>query len=335
MKLGLTLSNQMLPTADPGRILEDLIEQTEVARDSGFDSVWVLHHRMAPLPVLQPLELLARLAPVSGEMALGTNIFIGSLSHPLELAESVSTIDAITGGRLILGLGLGYRPEEFETFGVPLNRRASRTDEMVEIMRRFWAGEDFEHEGKNWKFKVSGGLRIPRGGPPIWFGGGTSAAIARAARIGDAHIVVPTRSHDLLPESFEATRLELRALGRPLDREYPVLREAAVSAGPEGLEAARQAMFREAEIYAEAGAPVYSERIQGILDNAAVFGDVAQATRTLARIQDMGCTHLITRCQWAGLPQAHVLETIRLLGTEVWPLLAERQPTAPVATPVS
>jgi alkanesulfonate monooxygenase SsuD/methylene tetrahydromethanopterin reductase-like flavin-dependent oxidoreductase (luciferase family) len=126
VRFGLAIMNDFPPGTVPAERMPLLREQVRAAADAGIESVWVLHHYLGNMPTLQPLPLLAALAAEAGDMFLGTNMFILPLSHPVAVAENYATLDHITGGRVIAGFGMGYRENEFESFGIPLSDRVSR-----------------------------------------------------------------------------------------------------------------------------------------------------------------------------------------------------------------
>src|SRR5213592_2097202 len=125
----------------------EILDMVRLAETLGFDSAWVSEHHGSGdgyMPSLLPT--LAALAAATDRIRLGTGILLTPFHHPLRLAEDAATVDLISGGRLILGLGLAWREEEFRTFGIPLESRVARTEEAVEILRRSWTGERFSFE---------------------------------------------------------------------------------------------------------------------------------------------------------------------------------------------
>src|SRR5580693_2707140 len=128
----------------PGAVAADRVaqlrEQVRAAAQSGIDSVWVLQHYLGNMPTLQPLPLLSALAADAGDMFLGTNMFILPLRHPVGVAEEFATLDHLSGGRVIAGFGLGYRENEFASFGVGLDERVERFEESIQIVRGLWSG---------------------------------------------------------------------------------------------------------------------------------------------------------------------------------------------------
>ena len=111
------------PAVSTRRMVEDAVRQTALARDLGFDIVVAGQHFLTqPYHMLQPIPLLARIAAEAGEMRVGTGVLLLTLLNPVEVAEQLATLDAIAGGRLVCGVGLGYRVEENEAFDLPARR---------------------------------------------------------------------------------------------------------------------------------------------------------------------------------------------------------------------
>jgi alkanesulfonate monooxygenase SsuD/methylene tetrahydromethanopterin reductase-like flavin-dependent oxidoreductase (luciferase family) len=212
MKLGIYLNAQHPAGDDPARRFAETQEQARLIRSLGFDSIWGGEHHATPgfhyFPLLPMLQRLA--AEVPG-LSIGTNLVLVPLHNPVELAEVGAFLDVITGGRFTLGVGLGYRPEEFAIFGVPLAERVSRLTEAVEIIRRLWTEDKVTHRGRHWSFEnVTIRPRpIQRPRPPILVGSQVPAGIARAARIADSWLVVPVPRVDEFAAQakvFTATR---------------------------------------------------------------------------------------------------------------------------------
>jgi len=148
------------------------LDQIVWAEQLGFESVWLSEHHVTDdgyLPSVFPM--LAAIAQRTERMRIGSAILIAPFQHPIRFAEDAAVVDHLSGGRLELGLGLGYREAEFEALGVPFDERARRTEELIEVARRAWAG----------------GLVTPtphqQPEPPLWLGGSTAAAARRAARL--------------------------------------------------------------------------------------------------------------------------------------------------------
>jgi alkanesulfonate monooxygenase SsuD/methylene tetrahydromethanopterin reductase-like flavin-dependent oxidoreductase (luciferase family) len=189
MKVGLYLATQFTPETYVSTALAQIVEQVRRARASGFSSLWVPHHYLTqPMQMLAPIPMLAYLAPAAEGMTLGANILIMPLLNPVHVAEDAVTLDLLSGGNYVVGLGVGYREAEFNTFNVPLKERVQRLTESIEIMRRLWTEERVTYKGKIFEVADLGlGLKPMRpSGPPVWIAGVVDAAVKRAARIGDA-----------------------------------------------------------------------------------------------------------------------------------------------------
>ena len=149
MKFGLAVMNDFPPGAVAADRVPLLREQVRAASAAGLDSVWVLQHYLGNMPTLQPLPLLSALAADAGPMFLGTNMFILPLRHPVAVAEEFATLDHLAGGRVIAGFGMGYRENEFASFGVPMDERASRFEESIAIVRGLWSGAPVSFRGRH------------------------------------------------------------------------------------------------------------------------------------------------------------------------------------------
>ena len=228
MKFGLAIMNDFPPGTVPADRVAQLREQVRAAAQSGIDSVWVLQHYLGNMPTLQPLPLLSALAADAGDMRLGTNMFILPLRHPVAVAEEFATLDHLTGGRAVAGFGMGYRENEFASFGVGLEERVGRFEESIEIIRALWTGEAVSFAGRH--FTVEGQqISLPPvqpGGPRIWIGAGAHRTGAhRAARLGDAWIVPPHVSPDRLKVVLGYYLAERERLGRHGPADLVVRRE--------------------------------------------------------------------------------------------------------------
>ena len=197
IRVGIGLFTGQLPADSPRsfhREYRDMVDLARLTEELGFDSAWVSEHHGTTdgyLPSL--LTMLAAFAAVTDRIELGTGVILTPLHDPIRLAEDAAVVDQISGGRLLVGLGLGWREEEFRMLGIPIGERLQRTVETVEILRLAWTGERFTFEGEHFRYD---GVRVAPpparpGGPPIYLGGYTRAAARRAGAIGDGYIVDP------------------------------------------------------------------------------------------------------------------------------------------------
>jgi len=217
MRLGVHLPQFRAPVE--GAVLGAFARDAE---DAGADDLWVSDHVILPSGSTSPpesfhdaLTVLTWAAASTRRAGLGTSVLVAPHRHPVLLAKSLASLDALSGGRVVLGIGSGWMEPEFAALGVPFRERGRRTDEAIAVCRALWRGDD--------RIAWSGGhlgglaLRPPParpGGPPIWVGGDSDAGIARAVRLGDAwHTTVS--DPERLPERVAALEAALAAAGRP------------------------------------------------------------------------------------------------------------------------
>lgn len=221
MKLGFGLITCQRYPGDP-RSDEELyaqaIELATLVEDVGFDSVWVSEHHFvddAYLPSLLPLA--AAIAARTSRIEIGTGLLLAPLHEPLRLAEDAAVVDLISRGRFILGLGLGWRPEEFAALHVPLEERATRLEDTIAVLRQAWSGAPVEGGSL---LRYPGVYVTPTpsrpGGPPIWVGALAERAVRRAGRIADGLMATNVTPSSLALQVSWA-REEHERLGRDAD----------------------------------------------------------------------------------------------------------------------
>ena len=327
MKLGLFLNTQWPSGHDLAARLPEMREQVRLARASGFASLWFPDHYLTgPLQMPQPVPLAAWLAHDAEGMVIGPNIRILPLLNPVLAAEEAATMDLLTGGNYVLGVGLGYREEEFAAFGIPLSERAPRMVEQRALMRRRWTEDRVTHRGRFYAVDAALGCRpVTPGGPPVYVAGKVDAAIRRAARIGDAWLIVPSDTLATLTPQMAMYRKALAEYGRTA-REFPLTRECHVGAShAAALAECRAALRYKYAAYASWGLDgkskgdddiaLFGMPFEEFAKDRFIIGDKVSVAEEVARYREaLGADHLILRVQWPGLPQEQVLASIRRLG---------------------
>ncbi len=328
MKLGLFINTQFPEGTPLAARLPEMQEQVRAARDAGFSSLWFPDHYLTgPLQMPQPSLMAAWLAREAEGMVIGPNIRILPLLNPVMVAEEAATLDLLSGGNYVLGVGLGYRDVEFTGFGIPLAERAPRLVESIAVMRRLFTEERVTHHGKFFTLEdASLGCRPLRpGGPPIYVAGKVDVAIRRAARIGDAWLIVPSDTLDTLRPQMQVYRAALAEYGRTA-MEYPLTRECYVgSSHRTALDECRESLRYKYAAYASWGLDgktkgdddisLFGKPFEEFVRNRFIIGDKVSVAEEVARYQEeLGSDHLIVRVQWPGLPQEQVLASIRRLG---------------------
>jgi probable F420-dependent oxidoreductase len=202
VKLSLQLPTHRLQHFDDLVSAGAITELSVAAEEAGFDAVYVTDH---PAPddrwlasgghhALDPFVSLAYVAAATTTLRLHTNLYVAAYRNPLVGAKTVATLDALSGGRVILGIGAGYMEGEFEAVGASFDDRNDLTDEAIIAMRKAWTGESVVMEGR--AFTARGNTLLPRpaqpGGPPIWIGGNSKRAIRRAVELADGWSPMPS-----------------------------------------------------------------------------------------------------------------------------------------------
>jgi probable F420-dependent oxidoreductase len=225
----------ILPNYGADSSVDGIRRVAERAGELGFDSVWATEHMIVGPEgvdpygrVYAPLVTLGWIAGWTEHIGLGTSIALLPLHHPIELAKEVATLQELSGGRVTLGVGVGWHRDEFEFMGVPFEGRGRRADEALRVMRALWQGErDFE--GEFWSFHDATSEPLPLPQPEIWVGGSSPRAIRRALELGDAWH--PSRGSDV--DHVRRVKAEHPDL-RVVPRTSPNQVEAMLDAGAEG-----------------------------------------------------------------------------------------------------
>jgi alkanesulfonate monooxygenase SsuD/methylene tetrahydromethanopterin reductase-like flavin-dependent oxidoreductase (luciferase family) len=329
MKLGLYMATQWRQGADLGPELANLIEQVRISKASGLASIMVGQHFVSsPLQMFQAMPLLARLAAEADGMRLGPGLLLLPLLNPVVVAEETATLDWLTGGNAIIGLGLGYRQEEFDSIGVSFKERVPRFVEGVEVIRKMWRDDVVEHRGRFHTLSgVQASLKPKRpGGPPIWMAGDVEAAVKRAAKLADAWMPSPMVTQDAVGRLGALFRETRAAAALPPAIEFPIIRECHVGSGTgNALDEVREPLAFKYEAYASWGGAsgfVPAERIRANFDEfAASRFIIGSENEVVDRIgsygESTGTDHILLRVQWPGLGQKTVVRTLERLGRVV------------------
>ena len=336
MKLGIYINSQHPGTEDPQRKFAEMIEQVRLMRQRGFDSLWGgEHHAVPPHHYFPLLGMLQRLSAEAEGMELGTNIVLLPLHNPLEIAELSAFLDVLCGGKFNLGVGLGYRQAEFDMFKVPIKQRVSRMVEGIDIIRRLWAEDNVTYNGRYWQHDDVTILPKPvqRPGPPILIGAQVEASIKRAAEIADGWCIVPTTATDKLGPEIEAFHDARKAAGQPATDQIVRLYEVVCAPSEdEALQRAAPFLLEKYASYAQWGMPGISfdesdapeVQLQKLARNRFAVGTPEQVVEALMAQHKLGVKHLTMRVSWPGMPQAHILESIDLMGSKVLPEVRRR-----------
>lgn len=200
---------------------EHLLAVATTAEECGYTSIWTSDHLLvgADFPrygtIYESFTTLAWLAAKTGRIRVGTSILVVPLRNAIITAKEAATIDDLSGGRFVLGVGLGWNQGEYGFIGADWPRRARVMDESLQVIRNLWTEERPTFGGTFYKYENTLFFPKPvqRGGPPIWVGGGSDAALRRAARFGDGW-----HGDEVMPDEFAAAVAKLQAMAAEHDR---------------------------------------------------------------------------------------------------------------------
>ena len=317
VKLGFQVLNAG-PLATPANVLE----MARKAEALGYDSIVVTDHIVIPRRIesrypynatgrlfvppdadyLEPLSMLCFLAGATERIRFGPSVLVLPYRNPVLTAKMLATIDVLSGGRLLVGVGAGWLAEEFEAMATPpFAQRGAVSDEWIEIFLALWTEDNPRYEGKFYQVRDIGCFPKPlqKPHPHLFVGGNSRPAIRRAAKYGQSWHAFRVRAEEL-PPLLAYLRAELAALGRTRDACGFSVRYGVRVVGPGGDTSRRE--------------PEEPGRV--------FVGTAAEVVEQLKPIVDLGPTHAIFDCRTGSF--AEVLETMERLAGEVWPRLNGR-----------
>jgi probable F420-dependent oxidoreductase len=309
---------------------DETLRECARAEEAGFDSVWLGEHHNNPILHPAPLIGLAAIASRTRRISLGTGVLLLPLYHPLMVAEEGAMVDMISGGRLILGIGAGYAPEEFAAFGCSLKERGSRLEEGASLLRRLWTEENVTHHGKHYSLDNAAVAPRPvqRPRPPIWFGAWAEPAIHRAARLGDVWFVGPSAN---LGEILPCARMYQKAREEQGNGEGAIAlfrylfvarnsQEAIAAAGGPFIQAFERMYFRWPHPVVKR--PAGQLTIERLAEDRIILGDPKTCIDQIRRFQDeLDVKHLVCRFSVPGIPRRSCEMSFQLFAREVMPAL--------------
>ena len=243
-------------------------------------------------------------------------------------------MDAITNGKFVFGVGLGYRDEEYSAFGVQRGERVGRMNEAMDLIKRLWSEDEVEFNGKYYtvpKTKIST-KPVQNPHPPIWVAANNDVAIRRAARWGYPWLINPHATVPMVADQWTKYKSALDEFGNPVPDDLPMMREMYVAEDRETaylesrpfLEAKYKAYADWGQDKALPGEESFSVPYQDLAKDRFLLGSPDDIVEEFRRYHDeLGVNHMICRMQWPGMPQEKVLKQIELLGREVIPRIRE------------
>jgi alkanesulfonate monooxygenase SsuD/methylene tetrahydromethanopterin reductase-like flavin-dependent oxidoreductase (luciferase family) len=326
-QFGIILGDQPL-TVDARTHLDVVLRQVEAAQRNGFTYICIGQHFLYDaFRWLQPIPLLARLAAETGpSVKLAPTVLVAPFYHPVVLAEELATLDIICGGRLIVGIGSGYAPREFDHLQVPYAERFRRMTEGLRLMKLAWRPEPLDFDGEFWQLEGATPhvLPVQQPHPPIWMGAMRELGVKRAARLADAWMVTPETPFweaEASYTTFSAVRAErgLDPVAVPMRREIVVGGDRAAA-----LEHYRDRSRDRYLAYTQRGNDEYQRHGSSLDDfeawasERAIFGSGEDCVATLCeRLDPARFSPLIVRSAWPGQSTEQVTEYLDELGRQV------------------
>ncbi len=296
-----------LPTIDELAHLVNLVDRC------GYDSMWVGDHVSFTIAIFDPLLQLAQAAVISRRLVFGTGVYLLPLRHPMPVAKQVSTLDHLTEGRFIFGVGVGGEfPKEYEACGVPLNERGPRLSESITVLRKLWTGNAASHDGRFFKFENIPMQPPPRqpGGPPIWAGGRSDAALRRTGRMTDgwmSYVVTPEMFRQGLDKIAIAAAEANRSFERGFDTSH-LLFTRIDDTYEKALDAATETQSQR-----------YAMDFRKAAQRYCALGTPQQVAETVLRFHEAGARHIVL--DFVG-PYEERDQQIERFADEAMPLLA-------------
>src|SRR5713226_10357019 len=257
MKFGVFISAQQPRSDDSVARFREAVEQARLAKQAGFDGLAAGHHYLSPpYQSLQSLPLLARLAGEAPGMDLLLSVLLLAMLNPVQTAEEVASLDIMSEGRVVFGVGIGYRDVEYEAFGMTARERVPRMLEALQLIKRLWTEEVVNFEGKFFRVhNATCTIRpVQKPYPPIWIAANADPAVVRTARLGYPWFVNPHAALPTIERQWARYRQALGEAQQPMPNARPIALELHVAAShEEAVETARPFLSGKYDAYAEWG----------------------------------------------------------------------------------
>jgi len=336
MKLGYFPCTEDPPRGENiAKLIDEVVAEAQATEAAGFDGCFISeHHQQEDGYLPNPLLMAGLIGMRTKRIRIGTCVLLLPLHHPVHVAEDCAVIDQATRGRLVLSVGVGYQPHDFQAFDIDVKERAARTEEGIAIIRKCWRRERFSFSGK--MFQLDDVLVTPepyqRPGPPIWFAAWTPVGLDRAGRIADGWMADAIQSLPVIKQYAESYRAAAQKYGKkPF---ICLMRDAVIARSWAEAEAVSGPTLFTHRFYFRYGAYRPDNYLEGVAREEDLTFDKVARDRLLVGTpedwleqikrwqEEIRPDYLILRLrQPGGPPHATVLEAIRLLGEKVIPHL--------------
>tara|TARA_B100000686_G_scaffold350848_1_gene447940 strand:- start:231 stop:1256 length:1026 start_codon:yes stop_codon:yes gene_type:complete len=332
IKYGLFLRGQFPREDDMVVRMQELFEQARRADELGFSDIMVgMHYASFPLWMPSMVPFMARLSGEAPNVRLCAGIVLLSLHKPLDVAEQFATIDVMSKGRVVFGVGLGYREVEFNGFGTTQSERVSRFEENLEAVIKLWTEENVTIKGSHFELnEVNIGMKpVQKPRPPVWIGANADGAVKRAARMADSWFINPHQKMGTIERQLDIYKAERQRVGMPMPDELPLMREIFVApTRDEAIKRGRPYIEQKYKVYVKWGQDKAMPKEDR--DLAADFDELTKdrfligspdeiAEQIAGYHKRLGVNNICLGAQGVGMPQSQLLEAIQLFSEEVMP----------------
>ena len=328
-QFGLVVRGQAEQGEDISRRFQETLAIVRLADRLGFDSITkTAHYSAYPFQMLQLVPMLARFTAEAPRVRLNAGVLLLPLLSPLHVAEEFATLDVISGGRVILGVGLGYRDVEFKAFGVPRTQRARRFEANLIAIKRLWTEDKVSMKAGHFELDEASCLPKPlqRPHPPIWVGANADRAVERAARLGDCWYIGPAVEIAAVERQMDLYRRALDAAGKPFPAEMPMRREVFVAkTRDEAIRLCAPYLGAKYKAYHSwrqelpADDSGFDQNLESLVGDRFLIGSPDEVADQIVAIhRRLGVNHLVMSTEWAGMPESLAIETIEMIAKEVF-----------------
>ena len=322
---------------DRVEVCQEVSRRAQVAYRNNFEALFVAqHYATGPdAAILQSLPLLAYLAGQVPGMYLGTSIFLLPLHPPLMVAEYTATLDNLSGGKFLFGVGQGYREIEFRSFGVEKRERRDRLVEALEVIRKLWSEDEVTFHGRF--FHLDGvtiapkPLQQPR--PPILMGADAVKTVAKVPEVADHWIASRRHSKAFLHEAVPVYKAAMEENGKPFKGLF-IFRDLCIAdSSKEAENRLRGAYERRYQRYQQEGQPGerYDLSFDELKQDRLILGSPAEVIeQVMAYHEEFGAEFMWFMVDFPGMDRRFTLESIQRFGEEVIPQIKRATPVCPV-----
>jgi alkanesulfonate monooxygenase SsuD/methylene tetrahydromethanopterin reductase-like flavin-dependent oxidoreductase (luciferase family) len=349
MRFGTYYFLQATPGRSQAEVIAEEVDQMVLAESLGYDSVWLTEHHFADYGLsAAPSVLAATVAARTSNVTIGTAVYVIPFHHPIRLAEETATLDILSRGRIVVGIGRGNRPLEFYGHGLTLDESRVRMEEGVEVLLRAWTTPRVTFRGQHWNID---GIPVQpqpvqRPHPPIAIAATSEQSVAWAASRGfrllssglGTPLAALRRQREVYADALGASALEAATQGDLLDRwvvtKHVYVAETDAQARAEAEPHERWYLDSFARSLSADGLPVSdtvrqqaeqmvartaSRRFEDLIDEALIIGSPSTVRERVAALQDAGVGELACWMNFGGIPFEQVRRSMRLFIEEVAP----------------